>query len=146
MELSGASRVKGDLTVGNSILVLSGASRAELSGSAADLRMELSGASRAGGDLAVGDARLVASGASRVELSGSAKDLDTDSSGASHVELGAFTVHDANVRLGGASRVTVNVAGRLDARLAGASVLRWTGEPTMGDIKVTGASKIEKEE
>ena len=144
MELSGASAVTGDLIVGDATLKLSGASRAELSGSAADLRMDLSGASRAEGKLAVADAKLGASGASRVELSGSAKDLVVDISGASHTELGDFTVQDANAKLSGASHATVNVAGRLDAHLAGASVLNCTGEPTMGDIRTSGASKLKK--
>ena len=127
MELSGASRAKGDLTVGDAKLVVSGASRAELSGSAGDLTAEVSGASH-------------------VAMAGSAGDLAAEVSGAGHVDLDALEVRDANVRLSGASRGTVNVAGRLDAQLSGASVLRWTGEPTMGDIRTSGASRLEKEQ
>ena len=145
MELSGASRVRGDLAVGNATLVVSGASRVDLSGSAKDLRIEVSGASRMGGKLTAGDTALVLSGASRVGLSGSARDVSADVSGASHADLGAFTANDVDARLTGASGATVSAGGRLNARLGGASTLRWRGEPVMGDITVRGASSLYKE-
>ena len=125
LELSGASRMKGDLTVGDARLKVSGAGRAELSGSAGDVTAEVSGASR-------------------VTVSGAAGNLVADISGASHAQLGSLTVQDATIRLSGASYGVVNVAGKLDAQLSGASVLGWTGEPTMGDIRTSGASRIEK--
>jgi len=113
LKLSGASRATGNLTVGDAALVLSGASRAELSGS-------------------VGNVTAKVSGASRATMSGTAGDLSANISGASHLELGALKVRDANVRLSGASHGTVNLAGKLDTNVSGASVLHWAGEPTLG--------------
>jgi len=144
MELSGASRLNGDLETGAATVELSGASRAELRGSSGDLVIKVSGASKITGDMTAGNTRLHVSGASHVELSGSGKDLVVDTGGASHVELGSFATGDTDIRSGGASRTMVNVTGKLDVKLGGASVLRWKGEPRMGDIRTSGASRLEK--
>ncbi len=125
LDLSGASRLEGDLKVG-------------------DASLELSGASRFDGELKAGKARLELSGASRLELSGAASDLALEASGASRAALGSFEAGDVDAKLGGASRTTVNAQGKLSVHLSGASSLRWTGEPTIGDISVTGASKLKK--
>ncbi|HEY90551.1 MAG TPA: DUF2807 domain-containing protein [Dehalococcoidia bacterium] len=144
MELSGASRLNGDLETGEATIELSGASRAELRGSSGDLVIKVSGASKVTGDMTAGNTRLHVSGASHVELSGSGKALVVETGGASNVKLGSFSTSDTDIRSGGASRTTVNVTGKLDAKLGGASVLRWKGEPTMGDIRTSGASRLEK--
>ncbi len=129
-------------------LSISGATRVTVSGfkSSEDFRMELSGASSITGDLGVGNTRLVLSGASRVDISGSAGNLTADISGASRIEMGSFEVQDAGLVMSGASRMTVNVNGRLNAELSGASRLHYKGEPTMGDIRTSGASRIDKTE
>jgi hypothetical protein len=109
-----------------------------------DIKIELSGASRVAGDItASGDAQFNLSGASRVELEGSANDMLIDASGASRLELADFPVHNTNVSLSGASDATVNLDGRLDANLSGASNLSYIGEPTMGDIDISGGSELE---
>jgi hypothetical protein len=107
--------------------------------------LEVSGASNVSGNIvAGGNAEFDISGASTVDLSGSAEDLKADVSGASHLELDDFPVHNANVKLSGASNGTVNMNGTLDANLSGASNLYYIGEPTMGDIDTSGASNISK--
>jgi len=77
-------------------------------------------------------------------LEGSASDIVANVSGASRVKLAAFPVDNANVTLSGASTGTVNPEGRLDAGLSGASKLEYMGEPTMGTINTSGASKLSK--
>ena len=112
---------------------------------ASDIEFELSGASRVRGDItAGGDARLNLSGASSVQLQGSASDLVIDASGASRVELDNFPVDNVDVKLSGASGATVNLDGRLDANLSGASKLSYIGEPTMGDVRTSGGSSVSK--
>ncbi|GAI07881.1 unnamed protein product, partial [marine sediment metagenome] len=66
-------------------------------------------------------------------------------SGASKVTLDDFPVDDANVHLSGASEATLNVKGRLDCAVTAASRLYFQGNPTMGNISVTGASTIKHE-
>jgi len=65
-------------------------------------------------------------------------------SGASHFNLDDFIANNADVNFSGASRGTVNLNGRLDANLSGASRLWYIGEPTMGDINTSGASAISR--
>jgi hypothetical protein len=114
--------------------------------SAGDLEVDISGASEFSGSMTVdGDARFTMSGASTARVRGRADNLLIVGSGATHTELPDFTVHNARVNLSGASQATVNLDGRLDADLSGASRLLYIGEPTMGDISVTGGSTIEKE-
>ena len=127
-------------------LTASGASRGTVSdfSSTEDLEIKLSGASRVTGDIAAGDVEFGISGASTIQLEGSANDIDANVSGASHFNLDAFTVNNADVNFSGASSGTVNLNGRLDANLSGASTLWYIGEPTMGDINTSGASTISK--
>jgi len=63
-------------------------------------------------------------------------------SGASTCNLADFPVHDVNVNVSGASTGTINLDGRLDANVSGASTLLYIGEPTMGTINVSGASTL----
>lgn len=129
-------------------LRLSGATRATISGfsSTEAFKMNLSGASGVSGDITAGDAEFELSGASHARLAGSAKDVIINSSGAVHVELGGFSVHNASVKLSGASHTTVKMDGRLDARLSGVSHFSWIGNPTMGNIRTSGASVLSKQQ
>jgi hypothetical protein len=123
-------------------LTVSGASRGSISGfsSAEDVNMTVSGASRVTGDMSAGNIEFDVSGASTVQLQGAADDMVADVSGASHLSLDDFTVDSADVNISGASSGTVHLTGRLDADVSGASRLLYIGEPTMGDISVSGAS------
>ena len=128
-------------------LMLSGATRAAISGfsSAEALALHMSGASSLSGDITAGNAQFELSGASRARLTGSAKDIIINGSGANHMELGTFSVHNVSARLSGASRITLKMDGRLDARLSGVSHFNYTGNPTMGNIRTSGASRLSKE-
>lgn len=66
-------------------------------------------------------------------------------SGGSSLKLSDFLVHDANVKLSGGSNADINLDGRLDADLSGGSHLRYTGDPTRGDISTSGDSTVSKQ-
>lgn len=127
-------------------LHLSGATRGTVNGfsSSEDFELKLSGASSVTGEITAGDTELSLSGASSAELTGSANDLVIKASGASRVELGGFAVHNVAIKLSGASHSTVKLDGTLDARLSGASHLSWIGNPIIGDIRASGASKLSR--
>ncbi len=127
-------------------LFLSGASHADVSGfmSDHDLDIHLSGASRISGTIVASDANFDISGASKLSLKGSVENLKVKASGASDADLGGFAVENVDIHLSGASDGTVNLTGTLDADISGASKLWYYGNPTMGDIETSGASKIEK--
>ena len=127
-------------------LTVSGASRGDIYdfSSTEDLDITVSGASRVNGDITAGNVEFDISGASTIQLEGSADDMIASVSGASRFNLGGFTVNNADVNFSGASSGTVNLDGRLDADLSGASRLSYIGEPTMGDLDITGASTLTK--
>jgi hypothetical protein len=129
-----------------SSLTVSGASRGDICdfSSTEDLDITVSGASRVIGDITAGNVEFDISGASTIQLEGSADDMVAGVSGASRFNLDDFTVNNADVNFSGASSGTINLNGRLDANLSGASRLWYIGEPTMGDINTSGASTISK--
>lgn len=127
-------------------LTVSGASRGDIYdfSSTEDLDITVSGASRVNGDITAGNVEFRISGASTIQLDGSANDMVAGVSGASRFNLDDFTVNNADVDFSGASSGTVNLSGRLDADLSGASKLWYIGEPIMGTISTSGASTLSK--
>lgn len=130
-----------DLTV-----KVSGASNLEARNvSAGNIEIEVSGASTLTGEIkGAGNAKIEATGASKLELSGMANGIDLEVNGASKVELSKFPVKNANIGISGASNSTVNLNGKLDANVSGASNLYWLGTPIMGDIQTSGASNLRR--
>ena len=127
-------------------LTVSGASRGTVSNfnCTEAVNIAVSGASRVTGDITAGDIEFDVSGASTVQLEGSADDMVAIISGASRFSLGDFTVNNADVNISGASTGTINLDGRLDANVSGASTLLYIGDPVMGTINVSGASTLSK--
>ncbi|MGB6873146.1 MAG: head GIN domain-containing protein [Dehalococcoidia bacterium] len=148
LTVSGASRgTVSDFTSTEDLnITVSGASRGDIYdlSSTEDVNIKVSGASRVTGDITAGNVEFDISGASTVQLEGSANDMVASVSGASRLNLDAFIVNNANVNFSGASSGTVNLNGRLDADLSGASKLWYIGEPTMGTINTSGASTVSK--
>jgi len=126
-------------------ITVSGASSIELVKIAAgDIIFDVSGASKVTGDIETKNIALEVSGASAVQLKGSAGSIAADVSGASHLKLADLKVGNANVILSGASNGTINLDGSLDAKLSGSSRLEYIGEPALGIMDITGASKLKK--
>ena len=125
-------------------VAISGASHFDLNDmTVSDLNIDISGASHLKGNIqCTGKAELDISGASHIDLTGTAKDLVLHAVGACQADLSSFTVQNAGVGLSGASHAMVNLNGRLDTRLYGASNLRWLGSPIMGEMEIAGASSI----
>jgi len=147
LEFSGATHgtVSNFSSTDNLDIDLSGASSLDLVDiSAGDVKLDISGASKVNGDITAGDTDFDLSGASTVQLDGSAGDIVVKAGGASRVKLDGFTVNNADINFNGASTGTVNLDGRLDADLSGASKLSYIGEPTMGNINTSGASTLSK--
>ncbi len=145
LNLSGASKgtVTGFKSSKDFNLNVSGASSLDIDDmEVGDAEVEVSGASKVTGSVNASDVRFEVSGASEVELEGSANNIILTASGASKVKLADLPLNNADVKLSGASEATVNAKGRLDTALSGASRLYFQGNPTMGNISVTGASTI----
>lgn len=145
LELSGASRgdVSGFSTADSLKIELSGASNLDLDDmKAGDTDFDVSGASRVDGSIEIADGDFNISGASTFGVEGSAGDVSIEVSGASSAKLGNFAVVDVTVEVSGASNATINAGGRLNADISGASRLYYLGNPTLGDIEVSGASTV----
>jgi len=147
LDLSGATEgIINDFTCSNNItLTVSGASKLTLSDlSAGDVQIEVSGASSITGNLTAGDVDFEVSGASNLNLAGSGQALKAGVSGASKMSLDDFTTDNADIDVSGVSTGVVNTGGTLDANVSGASTLYYIGSPLMGDIDISGASRIQK--
>jgi len=125
-------------------LDLSGGSQAGITGfsSSHDLSLNLSGGSGVAGDITAGDADFDLSGGSHVNLEGTADDLDVNGSGGSQLHLENFPVDNANIKLSGGASATVNVDGTLNVHLSGGSDVTYIGNPTLGDIDLSGGSAV----
>jgi hypothetical protein len=148
LNISGAARgsVRGFNSPNDFTLYISGASHLEFSDmSVGSMKWDLSGASRINGQVKVaGDVDFRITGASRIDLKGTAQDMGLEATGASHIDLYDFSIRNARVKLSGASRSTLNMNGKLDVDLGGASVLEYAGQATMGEARVVGASTLKK--
>ena len=126
-------------------VTVSGASSVELVEiSTGDITLNVSGAGKVTGNIEAKNMELEVSGASTVQLKGSAGSITADGSGASHLKLADLKVGNANVILSGACSGTINLDGSLDAVLSGASTLEYIGEPALGIMDITGASKLKR--
>ena len=126
-------------------LGLSGATHVKISDFAVAhaVNFDISGASSLSGTIHTGALKCQLSGACHLQLSGIGDDLVVRASGASILRLGDFVCKNADIDLSGASVVTVHTQGTLDARLTGASVLKYKGNPTLGKISTSGASVLQ---
>ncbi len=125
-------------------LELSGAVNGKISGfkSAEDFKLKMDGASKVNADIEVGNFEIRLRGACHIEAEGKAESVIIDVNGANFLDMEDFAVQNAAIRLNGASNCKIRVDGRLDVRLGGVSNLNLAGEPTLGDIRVTGLAKI----
>jgi len=77
-------------------------------------------------------------------LSGSAENSVVRASGASRVRLADCKVNDVDIQLDGASTGDINLEGKLDVNLSGASKLTYSGTPSLGKMSTSGGSTISK--
>ena len=105
---------------------------------------DLSGASEVTGTLKSASADIVLSGASQIRLTGSGGNVRIELSGASQADLEEFAVNDADINFTGASDGSLEINGRLDVSLSGASELQYSGNPILGDMDITGGSSLKR--
>ena len=144
--LSGASEgnVSGFRSSHNFELTLSGASELGMDMETGAFTCDMSGASEVSGYLKATRSDIDLSGASRIELSGSGGDIKLEASGASEMNLANFTVNNADINFSGASDGSLEINGRLDVDLSGASTLEYSGNPTLGELDLGGGSELER--
>jgi hypothetical protein len=142
MELSGASNLDIDMETADFRAKISGASDADFTLIAGNFAAEASGASTLNGNVDAAGTDIELSGASHARLTGSGGDLKLYASGASNAKLSGYPVNNADVNLSGASHADIEVSGKLDLTLSGASNLDYYGEPSLGKTEISGASDL----
>jgi len=144
LHLSGASEgdVNGFKSTTDLDLHVSGASSLDLDMDTGRFTSEASGASNVKGRLTATGTDIEISGASDIDLTGKGGNIRLSCSGASTASLRYFEVEDADVVCTGASNGSLNISGRLDVELSGASDFNYYGDPTLGNVEVSGASDL----
>jgi hypothetical protein len=127
---------------------LAGASKMDITDTrVGNLKWDLSGASHIHGNIeASGNTVIKIAGASHMQLSGKTSDLKINAAGASHLDLHQFQAGNASIHLSGASRSRVNLNGKMDVILEGASNLEYAGHVAMGEVRICGASSLKPSE
>jgi hypothetical protein len=144
LNFSGASEgnVQGFKSSSDFDLEVSGASNLDIEMETGSFNADVSGASSINGYVKATSSDMEISGASNVKLKGSGGDIRLDVSGASSAKLEEYAVTNTKVELSGASTGRLEISGRLDANVSGASTLVYGGNPTLGKIDISGASSI----
>lgn len=106
--------------------------------------LELSGASVFSANLNANDCEILLSGASVMNINGSCTNCYIGTSGASVLNMPNFIIAEGHFNLSGASDGTIHVTDYLNVTLSGASVLRYYGNPEIGNVNISGASVLLK--
>jgi hypothetical protein len=147
LEMSGASSVEvGEFQTTSDVdISISGASKLNIIGlQASNVKVDISGASRLTGFIKAIAADFEVTAASSIELNGSAVSGWLEASGASSLRLQEFSILNASVTVSGASNGSVEVNGKLDVEVSGASRLTFAGSATLGRVDVSGASSLNR--
>jgi hypothetical protein len=146
MDISGAAegKVKGFKSSNIFGLDMSGASNLDIDMEAGDFKADVSGASQLSGYLKALISDIKASGASRITLAGSGGNIKIDVSGASQANMEDYSVGNAEIEISGAGQAVMNISGKLNANLSGASHLDYRGNPTLGKLDITGSSSLKQ--
>jgi hypothetical protein len=134
-----------DVTLGQlDRLATAGASRVMLDPtlSSPALQLNIAGTSTITGPVMVSRVQATISGAGTLALSGNVQQLSFSAAGASQLPLADLTVRYLDATLSGASHATVTVTDTLAVQAAGASVLRYRGNPSVTRSQTSGMSSI----
>jgi hypothetical protein len=142
LDIYGDSRITGNLTAADTEIILSGASDLNMTMQTGNMVITASGSSDIRGSLQAADCQFNLSGASTCNISGAAGKTVIAASGASDFISSGFTVQTADVKLTGASDASIRVNGTMNVDISGASTLNYSGNPTIGKIDISGASKM----
>lgn len=143
--VSGASKgsAKGFVSDQPLDITVSGASQLDTNIEAGAMSLDISGASKITGSLKTAGAHIKASGASHATLEGSASaDCSLDASGASTLDMANYKMTNADITTSGASNATINAGGDLKIEATGASTIKYSGNPNIKVLNVSGASKV----
>lgn len=109
-----------------------------------DFTAIVSNGSELTGSIEAGDVDISLSEGSDATLAGSCDNLVVKSSDGSQLKMESFHADNADISISEGGSAIIHVSGTLDVDLSSGSTVIYTGEPTMGDINVTGGSEVRK--
>lgn len=107
-------------------------------------KIELSGASDFFGEVNVNNMELRTVGASEINLFGNINNFKASLSGASELKDYDLITKNADINISGASDAWLSITESLKIEASGASVLKYKGDATILEQKVSGSAKILK--
>jgi hypothetical protein len=126
-------------------LLASGGSEIELDMAAGQTNINISGGGQVTGNYTFTDASIELSGGSRVEFDGKGNNITKlEASGGSKAILPKLALQNADMNLNGGSQADLTVNGKLTVRLSGGSSLKYSGNPQIDQINVSGGSSISR--
>ena len=140
--ISSSSDVVTNGTTGALNAEVSSSSSLDMSLESGDSLIKVSSSSDVTGNLKAADLQIEANSSSRIDLKGSAPNAVLKASSSSDIVMPQFVLNSAAVTLNGSSEANIQVSQHLDVNLSSSSHLTYTGQPVMGDVKVSGASDI----
>ena len=108
------------------------------------LGISISGASDLDGAIQAERLNIRQSGASDVKLKGNVNIMNVQLSGASDLKAFDLISNSCHAVISGASDMKINVSRHLEAKVSGASDLRYSGNPASANVKSTGASTVKQ--
>lgn len=96
-------------------------------------------------DLRVSTLRVSADGALKAVLAGQVTDQSISVSGAGDYQAAKLASDNATVDVSGAGKIVVNVRKRLDARISGAGVVEYLGDPVVKE-SISGIGRVKRRE
>ena len=130
LEVSGACNIIGENKITSDNRLTLGVS------GAGDIKMEA--------DAPQVEARI--SGSGNVDLKGNTRDFELELSGAGKAQCYELLSENTEVDISGAGSAEVYASVRIDARVSGAGNVRYKGEGSIGENKVSGAGSVKKVE
>ncbi len=106
--------------------------------------IDVSGGAQLSGGLEAQEVSGQVSGAGRVSLEGSASHAQLEASGAGKLDLGSFTLRDADLQLSGGASGTVRVTGTLKVEASGGAHLDYYGSPKSVQTNVSGGAQVNR--
>ena len=130
LEVSGACNIIGENKISSDNRLTLGVS------GAGDITMEA--------DAPQVEARI--SGSGNVDLKGNTRDFELELSGAGKARCYELLSENTEVDISGAGSAEVYASVRIDARVSGAGNVRYKGDGSIGENKVSGAGSVKKVE
>ncbi len=146
LEISGGghANIEGFKTTDNVTAEVSGGSVVDINMETGGFNFNGSGGSIIKGTMITGTTKILLTGGSQLEFEGNGGTTDISASGGSGLDFSQFKTGDTAIALSGGSHASVDVSGRMDIGVSGGSRLTYSGNPTIGNVEVSGGSTLNK--